>query len=120
MREDFRPTLTQMNYFDQDLSTKMKEQGIIRDDEDTMISSIEWYNWDNNPRWFVHAIIYNEKGGRRGYVEVDVWADAWNGPDNPMGIEEVKVAGHGYPCIATTIVQWDKETDYWIIVGEEE
>ena len=33
MREDFRPTMTQMNYFDVDLSAKMKEAGIIRDDE---------------------------------------------------------------------------------------
>jgi hypothetical protein len=120
MREDFRPTMTQMNYFDVDLSAKMKEAGIIRDDEETMVRNIEWYNWDNDPRWFVHVMLFNERGERRGYVEVDAWVVDWNGGDNPMGIEEVKLAGHGYPCISTTVVQFNKETDDWIIIEDEE
>jgi hypothetical protein len=115
MREDFRPTMTQMNYFDQDLSTKMKEQGIIRDDEETMVNSIDWYNWDNDSRWFVYVLLFNERGERRGYVEVDVWAMDWNGPEHPMGLEDVRVAGHGYPCISTQVVKLDKSTDDWII-----
>ena len=115
MREDFRPSETQMYYFDQDLTTRMKELGIINDDEDAMVNRIEWYNWDDRPRWFVNVFIYNERGERRGYVEVDVWAVDWNGPDHPMGIENVEVAGHGYPCISTTVAQLDGFNEEWVI-----
>jgi len=115
MREDFRPSETQMHYFDQDLTTRMKELGMIQGDEDGMVNSIDWYNWDNKPRWFVHVLLFTERGDRRGYVELDVRAVDWNGPDHPMGIENVEVAGHGYPCNSTTVVQWDRSTEEWVI-----
>lgn len=115
MREDFRPTEIQMHYFDQDLTSRMKELGMIRGDEEGMVNSIDWYKWDDRPRWFVHVNIYNEKGGRRGYVELDVDAVDWNGPDYPLCIEDVKIAGHGYPCNSTTVVQWDRSTEEWVI-----
>jgi hypothetical protein len=115
MREDFRPSETQMYYFDQDLTTRMKELGMIQGDEDGMVNSIDWYNWDNKPRWFVHVLLFTERGDRRGYVELDVDAVDWNGPDHPMGIENVEVAGHGYPCNSTTVVQWDRSTEEWDI-----
>jgi hypothetical protein len=115
MRQDFRPTETQMKYFDEDLMQRLIDNGIIREDEYATVNSIDWYNWDNDPRWFVHVLLFNEHGDRRGYVEVDVWAMDWNGPDQPMGIEDVKEAGHGYPCISTQVVKLDKSTDDWEI-----
>ena len=115
MREDFRPSETQMRYFDEDLMRRLIDNGIINEDEYTTVNSIDWYNWDNKPRWFVHVLLFNEHGDRRGYVEVDVDVVDWNGPDHPMGIEEVKVAGHGYPCNSTTVAQWDRSIDEWDI-----
>jgi hypothetical protein len=115
MREDFRPSETQMYYFDQDLTSRMKELGMIHEAEDAMVNCIEWYNWDDRPRWFVNVFIYNERGERRGYVELDVDVVDWNGPDHPMGIEDVKIAGHGYPCMSTTVAQWDRAIDEWVI-----
>lgn len=116
MKKDFRPSIIQMNYLDEDLMIKMQEQGIIREDEYTTITGIDWYDWDNDGRWFVHASIYNELGEKRGYVEVDVWVYSWNGDENPMGIEKVEIAGHGWPCSGVSVVNIDKETDDWIIL----
>ena len=118
MEKSFRPTMQQMEYFNVDLVRKLIDKGIIGEYEDGMVNSIDWYNWDNDPRWFVYMVLYNERGERRGYVEVDVWAYSWNGGDNPIGIEKVEIAGHGYPCSSVTIVKWDKGIDDYIIEEE--
>jgi hypothetical protein len=118
MEKSFRPTIQQMEYFNVDLVNKLIENEIIRESEDGMVNSIDWYDWDNDPRWFVHVSLYNERGERQGYVEVDVWVNSGNGGDNPIGIEKVEIAGHGYPCSSVTIVRWDKEIDDYIIREE--
>ena len=116
MTEDFRPTKEQIEYFDKDLMEELQRQGIIREDQFTSINSIDWYNWDNDPRWFVHLHVFNERFEKTGYIEVDVYFS----PSTYLPVDRVSIAGHGYPCIATTVVQWDKETDEWSIEGEEE
>ena len=111
MTEDFRPTQEQIEYFDRDLMEELQRQGIIREDQFTSIHSIEWYNWDENPRWFVHATTFNERGEKSGYVEVDVYFT----PATYIPVDRVSLAGHGYPCMATTVAQWDRAIDEWVI-----
>jgi len=111
MRRDFRPTEEQLNYFDQDLMEELQRQGIIKEDQYTTINSIDWYDWDEDPRWFVHVLIFNERGDKFGYVEVDVYFS----PSTYLQVDSVSLSGHGYPCQSTTIAQWNKETDTWYI-----
>ena len=111
MTEDFRPTQEQINCFDSDLMEELQRQGIIREDQFTTINIIEWYNWDEDPRWFVNVTVFNERGEKSGYVEVDVYFT----PSTYIPVDRVSLAGHGYPCISTTVVEWDREIDEWII-----
>ena len=112
MREDFRPDADELSYFDQALMEALQKQGIIREDQYTSINSIDWYNWDEDPRWFVHLHVFNERFEKTGYIEVDVYF-----PSTYLQVDRVSLAGHGYPCISTTVVQWDREIDEWVIAA---
>ena len=111
MDKDFIPTQEQLQYFDQDLMEYLQEAGIIQETQLSTINSIDWYDWDEDPRWFIHVSLYNENGKKEGYVEVDMWG----GADTCIYIDKVQIAGHGYPCASKRIVEWDYEIDEWII-----
>jgi hypothetical protein len=116
MTRDFIPTHEQLSYFDEDLMRELQRQGIVQEDHYTTINSIDWYNWDDDPRWFVNVATYDDRLDKTGYVEVDVYFD----PCQYISVDRVSLAGHGYPCQSTTIAQWNKETDTWDIEKEEE
>ena len=113
MREDFRPDTDQLSYFDRDLMEELQRQGIVREDQYTAINSIDWYDWDEDPRWFVHVLLFNERGEKFGYVEVDVYFS----PSTYLQVDRVSLAGHGYPCNSTQVVQWDREIDEWVVAA---
>jgi len=71
------------------------------------IGSINWYDWDGKPRWFTLIRKYEMSGtGKKvGYIEVDIDCEAWNGSENPLGIESIKFAGHGYPCSSIEVAE---------------
>jgi hypothetical protein len=104
MREDFRPSQVQLDYLNVDIVSHLENLGIDVENYEYEIQAIEWYNWDDKPRWFVHISKYSALGTKVGYVEVDLYGEDWNGGENPFGIELVELAGHGFPCIATTVV----------------
>jgi len=116
MTQDFRPTQEQIEYLNVDMLPFLEQLGCDVDNKEYFIKSIEWYNWDDTPRWFVHIGILDFQNAKSsGYVEVDMDCEAWNGSEHPMSIESVVMAGHGFPCVATSIAQFDKETDTYII-----
>jgi hypothetical protein len=116
MRQDFRPTQEQLDYLNIDMIPFLEELGCDVNNNEYYIRSIDWYNWDDKPRWFVNIGIFNITDWKQaGYIEVDMDCEAWNGPDHPMGIESVEYAGHGFPCISTTIAQLNKETEQYNI-----
>lgn len=115
MTQDFRPSAIQLEYLNVDIQEHLERLGFDTVNNEYSIRTIEWYNWDNKPRWFVFLDIFDVNKGikKAGYVEVDVYADGWNGPDHPMGIELVEIAGHGYPCSAVSVVSFE-DGDYVI------
>lgn len=116
MTKDFRPSQIQLEYLNKDMLTHLENLGCDMYRNEYFIKSIDWYNWDDNPRWFVHIGIFDVIDMKeRGYVEVDMYCDAYNGPENCMSIERVEFANHGYPCISTTIARLDKQTDDYTI-----
>ena len=105
MTKDFRPTVEQVEYLNVDMQDHLEKLGFDLQTKEYSIRWIVWYNWDEKPRWFVYLDIYDwEINKRTGYVEVDIYAEAWNGPEHPMGIDRIEIAGHGYPCSSVPVV----------------
>jgi hypothetical protein len=115
MTQDFRPSAIQLEYLNVDIQEHLERLGFNTQNNEYNIRTINWYNWDNNPRWFVFLDIFdlNTCSKKVGYVEVDVYAEDWNGPGNPMGIELVEIPGHGYPCNCIPVVSFE-DGDYVI------
>ena len=118
MRKDFRPSQTQLSYLNTDIYSHLEEMGENVMEYEYIISSIDWYNWDDNPRWFVH-ISRLVRGVKKGYIEVDMICDTGGGPDCPLGIVSMEWADHGYPCISTQIAYFGEEDEY-IIEGQQD
>ena len=112
---DFRPSVQGLDYFESDLFDKMYEMGHPADCE-MIVNSIDYYDWDNDARWFVMVHIYGLKAdgsfGKTGYVEFDVYVNCLN--DEEVSIEKVELPGHGYPCSGITIATQDLNTG-WIV-----
>jgi hypothetical protein len=116
MRQDFRPTQEQLDYLNIDMIPFLEELGCDVNNNEYYIRSIDWYNWDDKPRWFVNIGIFNITDWKQaGYIEVDMKCEAYNGADYPMAIEIIKYAGHGFPCISTRIAKLDTESEQYII-----
>jgi len=115
MKSNFRPSEVQVDYLNQDMLPYLEKMGFDIENYEWNIASINWYNWDNNPRWFVLIKKYEVRNQFKyvGYVEVDIDCDDWNGSESPLGIESIKIAGHGYPCSAIEVVR-EEDGDYVI------
>ena len=115
MKSNFRPSEVQLDYLNQDMLPYLKELGMDVEKYEWNIGSINWYNWDNKPRWFVLIKKYEVIGQFKyvGYIEVDIDCTDWNGSDNPLGIESIEYAGHGYPCSAIEVAK-EVDGDYVI------
>jgi hypothetical protein len=112
MRQDLRPTIEQVEYLNTDMVPHLAELGLDTTNTEYSIRWIVWYNWDNNPRWFVYLDIHDVVSFKKvGYVEVDMYVEAWNGPEHPMGIDKIEIANHGYPCSSVAVVSF-KDGDY--------
>lgn len=35
-------------------------------------------------------------------------AENWNGGENPMGIDKIEIAGHGYPCSSIEVAKYEQ------------
>jgi len=116
MTKDFRPTIEQVEYLNVDMQCHLEELGFDVVNKEYCIRWIVWYNWDEKPRWFAYLDIFDFATMKKaGYVEVDIYAEAWNGPTQSMGIDKIEIAGHGYPCISVPVVGFNKqEGDYYI------
>ena len=116
MTRDFRPTLSQVDYLNIDMQDHLEELGLDVHNKDYSVRWIVWYNWDDKPRWFVyldiHDLITHEK---KGYIEVDMYVEAYNGPEYPMGIEKIEIANHGYPCSSVPVVGFSREEGWYFI-----
>ena len=116
MTQDFRPTQQQIEYLNQDMLPFLEQLGCDIHSNEYCIKFIEWYNWDDKPRWFVHIGVFDVVNWKSaGYIEVDMDCQAYNGPEHPMAIESIKMAGHGFPCISTNIAKLNQETEEYII-----
>jgi hypothetical protein len=115
MRQDFRPTQVQLDYLNTDMIPFLVELGCDVNNIEYYIRYIDWYDWDDKPRWFVNIGIFKIPDGRQGYIEVDMKCEAYNGSDYPIAIESIEYAGHGFPCISTRIAHLDKESEQYII-----
>lgn len=114
MKQNYRPTTEGLSYFEQDLTKMMIEELGFRNDNEYIVKSIDWYDWDDSPRWFVHIHIWgveDGKWGNKGYVELDVYG---YGGDETLSIEKIEHAGHGYPCISTTVANQSDEGEWEI------
>ena len=111
MKREFRPTEEQMWTFTTDLELKLQELGIIAPDHFIGINGMVWYDWDNDPRWFINVDMFEGPGKAIGYVEVDCWPYL----DTIISPSKVEVASHGYPCQSTEVVHWNQHTDTWVI-----
>jgi hypothetical protein len=107
MTQDFRPSQVQLDYLNVDMIPHLEKLGIDVENYEYDIQTIDWYNWDNKPRWFVHISKYSALGKKVGYVEVDIYCNGYNGEDYPLGDISIELADHGFPCIATTVVQFE-------------
>jgi hypothetical protein len=114
MNKNFRPSQTQLDYLNTDILSHLEEMGENVMENEYIISSIDWYNWDENPRWFVH-ISRLVRGVKKGYIEVDMICDTGGGDENPLGIISMEWADHGYPCISTQIVVMGEDDEYEIM-----
>jgi hypothetical protein len=47
--------------------------GLNTQEYEWYINNIIWYDWDNNPRWFVNISKFSPLGTKVGYVEIDMW-----------------------------------------------
>ena len=116
MTIDFRPSQVQLDYLNVDMLPHLERLGCDIENKEYFIKHIDWYNWDDKPRWFVHIGVFDVVNWKpAGYIEVDMDCESWNGPEHPMGIESVEYAGHGFPCISTTVARLDIGTDEYII-----
>ena len=116
MTIDFRPSQVQLDYLNVDMLPHLERLGCDIENKEYFIKHIDWYNWDDKPRWFVHIGVFDIVNMvSAGYIEVDMDCEAWNGPDHPMDIESVEYAGHGFPCSSTTVAILDIGTDEYII-----
>jgi hypothetical protein len=105
LSQNFRPSLEGLDYFENDLSEIMINQLGMSNQQEYTIKSIDWYDWDNSPRWFVMVHIYgrSDKGwGKVGYTELDVYA--YESGDE-VHIDRVEIPGHGYPCSSTLVAE---------------
>lgn len=116
MTHDFRPTIEQVEYLNTDMIPHLEELGLDVHNKEYSIRWIVWYAWDNKPRWFVYLDIHDlDTFKREGYIEVDIYAEAWNGPEHPMGIDKIEIANHGYPCSSVSVVSFDEGEGYYSI-----
>jgi hypothetical protein len=116
MTQDFRPTIEQVEYLNTDMQEHLAELGLDVENNEYSIRWIVWYNWDDKPRWFAYLDITNLVSFKRaGYVEVDIYAEAWNGPEHCMGIDRIEIADHGYPCMSVPVVGFDQNEGYYFI-----
>jgi hypothetical protein len=114
MTHDFRPTEQQVEYLNVDMQDHLENLGLDIHNKEHSIRWIVWYNWDDKPRWFVYLDIYDWASHKKtGYVEVDMYVEAWNGPEHPMGIDRIEIADHGYPCMSVPVVGFND--GYYII-----
>ena len=116
MNKDFRPSSIQIDYLNEDILPFLGEMGMDLEKFGYEIKSIDWYNWDNDGRWFVNLSKVDMMNGKYlGYIEVDVKAYDWNGEKNPMEVRSVELAGHGYPCSSIQILKgFTEEGEYSI------
>jgi len=109
MTQDFRPTIDQVECLNIDMQVHLAELGFDVENKEYSIRWIVWYNWDEKSRWFVYLDIFDFKTMKKaGYIEVDMYVEAWNGPTQPMGIDKIEIAGHGYPCSSVPVVGFNE------------
>lgn len=115
--KQFRPSQQQLVYFYDDIVNKIHEEYPHYIKYDLWLTSIFYYEWEENPRWFVSVQCYEYDGGRgkKGpLLELDVYLDISNamcGSDIPIYVEKIEDAGHGFPCISIEIATYNTEKD---------
>ncbi len=114
MKQNYRPTLQGLDYFEKDLTQIMIDKLGFENDNEYFIKGIDWYDWDENPRWFVMVHIWGAEDGKwkkKGYCELDVYG--YEGAET-LSIERVDMAGHGYPCNSTLVAEQDGDEGWKI------
>ncbi len=99
MTKDFRPSELHLNYLNDDMLPFLEEIGLDTKNFIWEIRSIVWYNWDNQPKWFVNISKVDPTSFKKvGYIEVDMEVGGYGGYNSPLTIFLLKLAEHGYPC----------------------
>jgi len=104
LNKDVKPTEQQIIWLEADISEEVGKE--------LEIKNINFYDRDNDPKWYIMFDYYFSDDERTLPYELNVWV--WfNGEEEPIGIEKVEEPNHGYPCSAIPIVKAnDKGTGY--------
>ena len=103
LSQNFRPSIEGLDYFESELTDILINQLGMSNQQEYIVKSIEWCDWDDSPRWFVMVHIWGDKDGvwsKLRYSEFDVYGYENCGEVN---IDRVERSGHGSPCISTQI-----------------